>query len=113
MALADASDVLVWRDGFLGWKPAKDVVELKEKTPLPIREARNEDKEGPAKSKWGRLTPEAHNVEKLLRSGKKGGSVIGIIVVFVLVLSWLGHSDDRSTTQSTFATPTSGEKRTL
>lgn len=32
---ADASDVLVWRDGFSDWKPAKDVDELKGQAPPP------------------------------------------------------------------------------
>jgi len=37
--------MLVWRDGFPDWKPAKDVVELKGETllspPLPTNETRN------------------------------------------------------------------------
>jgi GYF domain 2 len=34
-ATANASDVLVWRDGFPDWKPARDIVELGGQTPLP------------------------------------------------------------------------------
>jgi hypothetical protein len=33
--ITNASDVLIWRDGFQDWTPARDVVELKAQTPAP------------------------------------------------------------------------------
>jgi GYF domain 2 len=66
---AAASGVLVWRDGFTAWKPAKDVVELKGQAlrppPLP---SKIESSEG--------LTPGAHNVENNDHSGATWGYAV-------------------------------------
>jgi hypothetical protein len=77
----NASDILVWRDGFTGWKPAKDVEELNEQTRLPPTLPSSETMYGELEVTWQRV---ARIWWLIVWRAMLGGLLIGVILGFII-----------------------------